>query len=353
MSISVLIAIVFFVGAAIIIQYLAYLSRDEAQKSSWQQLATAHDLELVSGTFFDQEMTVFGNYREHYLTLETVQRERVIRDQIDTYTRLTICTDLAVDSNDEQGLLNAPAQLNSVQSPYPLKGHIETTTNGQTIIYEQKEIEKDVEYLQSLFDMLSDVADVYPKVVALGAESMPSLHTIITDKSHMLSLVAAQMLRDIGMETTNRLEDQAGILFCPQCLVSVAAHKEDGITYYDCRVCGQSRKFIESRIVAVLDQEMPLEQMRQDGILRTNWLIRRDLFDFDEVEIIQATDEEVERFAVQVGNDTDIVRRPRYKQMRCSISSSCNLTENTKRILKPMFGHVVEIEQPYSSVRNT
>jgi hypothetical protein len=85
---------------------------------------------------------------------------------------------------------------------------------------------------------------------------------------------------------------------------------------------------------------MTLEQVNQGEILRVNWLIRRTLFDFDEVEIVRANDEDIERFAVQVGNDTDIIRQPSYKEMRCVISSNCELSENTKRILQHMFGQV-------------
>jgi hypothetical protein len=71
-----------------------------------------------------------------------------------------------------------------------------------------------------------------------------------------------------------------------------------------------------------------------------NWLTHRKLFDFDEVEIAQTTDEDVERFAVQVGNDTDPKRKPRYQKMRCVVSSECQLSENTMRILERMFGTV-------------
>jgi hypothetical protein len=71
-----------------------------------------------------------------------------------------------------------------------------------------------------------------------------------------------------------------------------------------------------------------------------NWLQYRQLFDFDEIQIIQASDEEVERFVVQVGNDTDSVRKARYQHMHCIISSKCNLSENTMRILRRTFGQI-------------
>jgi hypothetical protein len=70
-------------------------------------------------------------------------------------------------------------------------------------------------------------------------------------------------------------------------------------------------------------------------------LRRRQLFDFDEVEIIQASDKEVERFIVQVGNDTDEARQSRYQQMRCVISPDAGLSVNTMRILQYTFSQVI------------
>ncbi len=92
--------------------------------------------------------------------------------------------------------------------------------------------------------------------------------------------------------------------------------------------------------MAVLDSQDEAELIKEQNNLRVNWLQRRALFDFNRVEIIQATDEEVERFAVQVGNDTDEWRKPRYEQMTCVVSARCQLSENTLRILERMFGEV-------------
>jgi hypothetical protein len=72
------------------------------------------------------------------------------------------------------------------------------------------------------------------------------------------------------------------------------------------------------------------------------------LFDCDWVEINQATDEDIERFAVQLGNDTDPLRRPRYREMRCLVGPECHLSENTLRILKNMFGQVAGQEEVVS-----
>jgi hypothetical protein len=85
---------------------------------------------------------------------------------------------------------------------------------------------------------------------------------------------------------------------------------------------------------------MAAQPVQQGQTLRVNWLLRRALFDFDSVEIIAASDEEVERFAVQVGNDTDPARQPRYRKMECLIAAGCALSSNTVRVLRQIFGQV-------------
>lgn len=70
-----------------------------------------------------------------------------------------------------------------------------------------------------------------------------------------------------------------------------------------------------------------------------NWLKQNFLFDFDSVEIVDATHEQVELFAIQIGNDTDEIRKKQYENMDCLVLN-CELSENTIRILQRTFGKV-------------
>jgi hypothetical protein len=182
-------------------------------------------------------------------------------------------------------------------------------------------------------------------LAASGGEAVTQLQPIATKKTSPLRGTAIRLLRGIEHETTARLAERAANLLCPHCLTrcgshSVAVSEETKITYYGCRMCGQSLEFLEGEVVAVLDTGVITEPISQSGMVRINWLARRTAFDFDSVEIIQATDEEVERFAVQVGNDTDPFRRPHYRQKRCVVGPECRLSENTIRILQRTFGQV-------------
>ncbi len=184
-------------------------------------------------------------------------------------------------------------------------------------------------------------------LVNLGSKALPELSSGLfrageNRASHEEML---WLINSISVETTTRLAHQTEQLICPTCLTKCGAHEIETTrwSYYGCRTCGRSRNLLHcpEGIVAVLDAAMPEAQHYRDGLLSLNWLARRELFDFDRVEITDATDEDVERFAVQVGNDTDAVRQARYGQMVCHINGTqSRLSENTLRILQRTFGQV-------------
>jgi HEAT repeat protein len=132
------------------------------------------------------------------------------------------------------------------------------------------------------------------------------------------------------------LKPWLGEMLCTGCLV------RPGKNPPACRACRRAAKLVfeVQQVVAVLDQKWSEEQTSAGGVVRGNWLVRRRLFDFDRVAILAAADEEVERFAIQVGNDTDEWRRKRYKRMVCAVARQCALSENTLRILRSTFGEV-------------
>jgi hypothetical protein len=237
---------------------------------------------------------------------------------------------------------------------YPLKGKIYAISGARQVYYEQFGPETDIDYLQYLFDLLVKLANRYPKVLALG----PSVAPLIQNNAKSALAKGDKGLRPITLQLLEELTHassqwnyQTSHKWCPRCLARCVAHEEslsllDTAISYRCRVCDQGEEFMEwaGSVTAVLDRRSDEEITESHGALRVNWLAHRNLFDFDRVEIIQATDEEVERFAVQIGNDTDEWRRAEYKRILCTIQPSCELTENTLRILSHTFG-LVEVTQ--------
>lgn len=191
----------------------------------------------------------------------------------------------------------------------------------------------------------------------MGGEAVPALQRIATNPAHLLQEIAGCLLRDISHVTARQLGPKAAQFLCPYCFTRYGPHvvpllQSHSITYYGCRNCGQSRAFSDNPIVvATLDEQALQKTTCQGKVLRVNWSVRRQLFDFDTVEIIRASDEEVERFAMQVGNDTDTRRQARYKKMRCAISPQCPLSENTQHILRKTFGQVV-LQNVNSSIQS-
>lgn len=185
-------------------------------------------------------------------------------------------------------------------------------------------------------------------LISLGTASLPELEQVIRNPSSTKTLrrIGIWLVRSIGWDTTQQLAHQSEQLLCRRCLTICAAHQatfiRPAVTYYGCRTCQQSTEFFQAPagIVAILDHHWDDQHQAEAGLLRINALARQELFDFDRIEIIRATDEAVERFAVQIGNDTDPFRKGRYPKMVCRIDPDCPLSENTRRILERTFGKV-------------
>jgi hypothetical protein len=334
---------IFVIGIAIAFSIITRKNR-ENQKTSWKRLAATHHLTYVpDNSYFSNGGHVTGTYQGYPLKLETIEKKQG-KSSI-TYTRITLFA--RQWPNDPPGQpLSFRETLKRFTSPnfrYGVGGEIKVEPSGQPIAYEQREVIQDTQFLTYLFDLLISLAEAYPIVVAGGGEAVASIQPTLDDKP--LGQLALQLLRDITQATTGRLAYRVDRLLCPRCLTRFGSHEIhlswlSNLTYYGCRMCAQSQNFYEGPVIAVLNSGMTATPVERQGVVRINWSARRELFDFDAIEIVQATDEEVERFAVQVGNDTDPTRQPRYESLHCAVHPNCGLSENTLRILRRTFGQV-------------
>ena len=336
------------VGVVQFISYQLYLKQEKEKSVAWQPLTKINPhLEYIKTTFFNEEVGhIAGNFRNHPIKLDTITARRENKPT-HIYTRLlipiikeknTITKQMTVD---EVNILFATSK----KLPQGLKGKVYVQKNEQKIEYEQHGIEGDVNYLQFLLNYLSDLAEVYPTLVASGGTSVSYLQKVATDKEHQLQYLAFHLLQDIACDTTSRLSDKLSKLICPYCYKRVIAHQipllwRKVITYYGCRNCHQSSRFFQGKIIAVLDDKMATETQQVSDSLNVNWLSYGKPFDFEEIKIIQAIDEDVERFVIQIGNNTDTLWKSYYQQMPCVVSARCELSENTMRILQHTFGQI-------------
>lgn len=325
----------------------------------WQAFAEQNDLTFKPSNFWlMRKAHVVGIYCGYQFRLETFTRPIVpgIHSIPLTHTRMTlqINNPTMISTEREEKVSSQPFDqekmlnlLMPVKTQQIIKGKFFAYEQGREIIYERENLVGDINYLQVVLAALKQLLEVYPFVVKLGGEGISSLLPL-AQRFNPLQHVAAQMVSDIAKETQKRLKGQISKILCSSCLVHYSAHQvttpwTGWLTYYGCKICGRSREFInaaEYHLIAVLDNSSKIERSYQDTVIRVNWIIFRQLFDFDEVEIIQVSDEEVEHFAVQVGNDIDSDRHHRYPKMRCIVRCRY-LSENTMRILQHTFGQIV------------
>lgn len=180
----------------------------------------------------------------------------------------------------------------------------------------------------------------------IGGHAVEALEDVAFGDSSYGQEDARWVLHCISVDTTTRLAAEPECWICPDCwlgcgLLWIDRPWRSDWQFYGCRNCRRSRGLLHrtQEMVVVFDNRSSGLSC-QEGLIRANWFTRRTLFDFDRIEIIRATDEDIERFAVQAGNDTDSLRRSRYPRMRCTIGPDCHLSANTIRILENSFGRV-------------
>lgn len=167
------------------------------------------------------------------------------------------------------------------------------------------------------------------------------------DRGH--AAFAYPLLRHICDQSVDEVHGRERDLLCPDCLVRPAKMrlripKAPDLYLYGCRRCRRSRGLLEwpGRIAAVLGRPDEPERADDGATMRVNWAARSEagLFDFTEVEVGAASDEDIRRFVVQVANDTDEKRHKGYTTMACTIRPDARLEPTTLRQLEETFGEV-------------
>jgi hypothetical protein len=156
-------------------------------------------------------------------------------------------------------------------------------------------------------------------------------------------------------EAYDQAQGTARETFCTMCLCRASEVKLRltllrTCRYFACPKCGRAAVVGGGevlagvkQVVAALDKAMHEPLVARNGTLTANWLACRSLFDFDSVEIVKAREIDVEKFCVQVRNDTHPDRKKRYKSMQCRVRNRLKLRENTLRNLSAAFGEVVRV----------
>ena len=313
-----------------------YYRQQKKDKLSWQRIATQNGLSYKTRKYFNGGDFIIGVYRGHRLKIES-------KDLGQSATKISIKLNDGWHGEDTHTVDDiADIFLSEFQFP----GKIYMGRNGRFISYIQYRIETDEQRLQSIIDVCCQVLETYDQIIRLGGEVVPILQKTISFSDDKLHPVATQLLSEISTKTTTELGNRLSQLVCCQCFLKFESLNLYGKSslrtgrYIGCRGCHQSRDFFEGAIGVVFDVANEQLQYEKNGILWVNWIHYQKVFDFDLIHIIQASDQDIERFVIQIGNDSDKHQQKKRYSQACFISPSCQLSANTMHILKSMFGEV-------------
>jgi hypothetical protein len=184
-----------------------------------------------------------------------------------------------------------------------------------------------------------------------GGEAVAALENLVDGGQPDKGDTVYWLLQSISHDAVERLGKEPGRWLCSHCLLRCQRHamQNPPLEFYGCRSCKRSYRLIyfpkgATGVVAVLDSAWAEPMDLQPGLLRVNWLAWQQMLDFDQMLIVQASDEAVERFAVLAANESNPTQQAYYKTMSCTISPKCALSENTLRILEHLFGRVETAE---------
>ena len=101
---------------------------------------------------------------------------------------------------------------------------------------------------------------------------------------------AIWLLHVLSKNTTKIYGHKISEILYPSCFAYFQGHKLSlptlgKMTYYACRLCGQSREYlaISNEGVIVLDNQMTAKYRYQDNVIQINWIRLGSLFDFHHI----------------------------------------------------------------------
>ncbi len=117
------------------------------------------------------------------------------------------------------------------------------------------------------------------------------------------------------------------------------------LPYYGCRICGRSINALTDirEVVAVLDLNMHLPAMLENGVFEVNYIKHNALFDFDKVEIIDVSDAIFDSFSKKLSLNSNQLLLKKCSEIDCIIHENCGLSRNKLEIPKNIFRNVEHI----------
>jgi hypothetical protein len=166
-------------------------------------------------------------------------------------------------------------------------------------------------------------------------------------------LTALWRIRGCAAYLRRVLRERITWLACGDCLARLEKRSLPGcpVKYHVCRKCHRvydagERWGYWRRIVAVLDRNWKGDQAphpEDSNVLCVSGLTRGVAMDADSIEIVDASDEQIERFVMSVHNDTDEYRRTLYPRLVCHVAPHIPSTQTVNR-LRETFADVRQVD---------
>ena len=141
------------------------------------------------------------------------------------------------------------------------------------------------------------------------------------------------------------------IAFCKKCSCKGKKHTSrislfKRYKYYSCRKCQGTIDLIAGLIKVVLLLDLNFEEnfTQKEKILIINYLKQKEPFDFDEIQVKDANDFEVERLVMKLRNDMDDYRRKRLHLIPVYLSPGLKLSQAKMNLLNDNFK--IDIRNP-------
>lgn len=111
------------------------------------------------------------------------------------------------------------------------------------------------------------------------------------------------------------------------------------LPYYGCRICGRTIHALTDihEVVAVLDLNMHSPAMLEDGVFEVNYIKHNDLFDFDKVEIVNASDSIFDSFTKKLALNSNQFLLKKCNEIECVIHNNCGLSPGNIEIAESIF----------------
>lgn len=150
-----------------------------------------------------------------------------------------------------------------------------------------------------------------------------------------------QSLKEAAKDQRKEVKDG----YCLQHYARFDNTRSSGIEYLGCRKCKSTIFGVQAPVVyLIIDRTMKTKMERFPDRIHLNHLALKQTVDFDHVHIGPCDSEDIRSLCIEIGNDTDPVRRKAYAKANCSIDAATSLNKDIYNLLSTHFRSVHYVE---------